>query len=180
MPLACRPRSATRILKNSRELLREHEPPWRDAHCAGTIDDETATRLKRTNSKELQPAKQIGTLCSSAATACSSIPMAVTAEAAQLVEQLNWTVVDVARAFHMPLFKIGAETGRNAGTLSIEAQQQAYLNDCLQIHITSIEAVPDRRAGVPGGYEVEIDEDDMLRMDKSALYTALGEGVKNT
>jgi hypothetical protein len=54
--------------------------------------------------------------------------------------------VDVARAFHMPLFKIRAETGRNAGTLSIEALQQSYLNDCLQIHIEDDRAVSDRKA----------------------------------
>jgi hypothetical protein len=47
------------------------------------------------------------------------------------------------------------------------------------MHIVSLELCLTEGLECPAGYEVEIDEDDMLRMDKSALYTALGEGVKN-
>jgi HK97 family phage portal protein len=165
-----------RIQRNSANFFANMSRPGGMLTAPATIDEETAQRVKGEFETNFT-GPNIGRLFV-AGDGLKFEPMAVTADAAQLAEQLNLTVVDVARAFHMPLFKIQAETGRNAGTLSIEAQQQAYLNDCLQIHITSIEVCLTQGLECPPGYKVEIDEDDMLRMDKSALYTALGEGVK--
>jgi HK97 family phage portal protein len=166
-----------RIQGNSANFFANMSRPGGMLTSPDEIDDTTAVRLK-TAFEENFAGRNVGRLFVGGS-GLKFEPMTVSAEAAQLAEQMNLTVVDIARAFHMPLFKIQAETGRNAGTLSIEAQQQAYLNDCLQIHITSIELCLTQGLECPAGYRVEIDEDDMLRMDKSALYTALGEGVKN-
>jgi phage portal protein BeeE len=37
-------------------------------------------------------------------------PMTIPAQEAQLIEQLKWTVEDVARCFHVPLYKIRPAT----------------------------------------------------------------------
>jgi phage portal protein BeeE len=51
------------------------------------------------------------------------------------------------------------------------------LNDCLHIHIEDVELCLTEGLSLPGNYKVDIDEDGLLRMDKSALYEALGKGV---
>ncbi len=103
--------------------------------------------------------------------------MTVSAIDAQLIDQLKWTVEDVARCFHMPLFKIGAAAGQ-ASNLSVEAQQQLYLNDCLQIQIESIELCLNEGLALPGTYSVEIDEEGLLRMDGAAKAEAWANLVK--
>jgi phage portal protein BeeE len=76
----------------------------------------------------------------------------------------------------MPLFKIGASTG-SAGSLSVEAQQQLYLNDCLHILIEDLELCLDEGLELKNGYHAEVDEEGLLRMDQAALYDALGKAV---
>jgi HK97 family phage portal protein len=180
-PLYAAGMSATmsnKILSNSATFFANMSRPGGMLTAPGTIEDATATRLKSEFEQNFA-GHQMGRLFVGG-DGLQFTPMSVAAEAAQLVEQLDWTAIDVARAFHMPLFKIGAESGRNVGALSIESQQQLYLNDCLHIHIEDIELCLTEGLSLPGGYEVEIDEEGMLRMDKSALYSALGEGVKST
>lgn len=103
--------------------------------------------------------------------------MTVSAIDAQLIDQLKWTVEDVARCFHMPLFKIGAAAGL-AGNLSVEAQQQLYLNDCLQIQIESLELCLNEGLALKDGYSVEVDEEGLLRMDGAAKAEAWANLVK--
>ena len=65
-------------------------------------------------------------------------------------------VEDVARAFHVPLFKLG-------GTVpignTIEALQQTYYNDCLQALIESAESCLDEGLGLPADFHTEFDLD---------------------
>ena len=107
------------------------------------------------------------------------MPMTIAAGDAQLIEQLKWTVEDVARCFHVPLFKLSAETGRQAGTLSLEALNQVYYTDCLQALIEALELCLSEGLALPSGYAVELDLDGLLRMDTAARYAAKGVAVKD-
>lgn len=97
-------------------------------------------------------------------------PVSATAEASQLVEQLGWTVVDVARAFHYPIWKLGGEM---PAYTKPELAQTSYYSDCLQSLIESLEICLDEGLGLPNDQGVELDLDNLLRMDSDALADAI-------
>jgi len=94
---------------------------------------------------------------------------------AQLIEQLKWTVEDVARAFHVPLFKIGGPIPVGS---TVETLQQMYYSDCLQALIESLESALDEGLELKTGYYTQVDLDGLLRMDYGAQIKAEGEAVQ--
>lgn len=90
-------------------------------------------------------------------------PLTIPAHDAQLIEQLRWTVEDVARCFHVPPYKLGLQTNV---TFSNAAQlNQDYYSQCLQDLIEDLEALLDEGLGLPDDIGVEFDLDGLLRMD---------------
>ena len=79
----------------------------------------------------------------------------------------------------MPLHKIGA--GPVPTSNNVEALNQQYYDDCLQIHLESIELCLDEGLGltnVPGQtMGTEFDLDNLLRMDSATQITSLAEGT---
>lgn len=108
--------------------------------------------------------------------------MAVTAEQAQLVEQLRMTDEDIAKCFHMPRHKVGI--GPDPTYNNIQALNIQYYADCLQKHIEKLELkldeglelvdVPNRTLGV------EFERDDLAQMDTTSLIQSEKEaaGIK--
>lgn len=111
-------------------------------------------------------------------------PIANTAEDAQLIEQLKFTVEDVARCFGMPLYKIGA--GPVPTSNNVEALNSQYYSDTLQTLIESFELCLDEGLGIGeqngSRLATQFDLDVLLRMDQSALVStekdAVGAGIK--
>lgn len=106
-------------------------------------------------------------------------PMTVNPVDAQLIEQLAWTVGDVARCFRVPPYKLGLQTNvtfSNAGQLN-----QDYYSQCLQRHIEDIEALMDEGLELGNDLRTEFDLDGLLRMDPAAQAEIdqkdLGSGV---
>lgn len=162
-----------KIQANSAAFFQNMSRPSGMLTAPSRIDDQTANRIKSEFEQNFS-GTHLGRLFV-AGDGLDYKSMSMPAEAAQLIQQLDWTVTDVARCFHVPLFKIGAEAGKNAGNLSVEAQQQLYLNDCLHIHIEDIELCLEEGIGAAGAnYEVEIDEEGLLRMDTAAKAEAMG------
>jgi phage portal protein BeeE len=93
-----------------------------------------------------------------------------------LIEQLKWTVEDVARCFRVPLWKLQAGTMPAYG--NSEIAQQAYYSETLQNTMEAIEALLVDGLELPKGYRVQFDLAGLLRMDTAARYKALSEGVK--
>ena len=108
--------------------------------------------------------------------------MSIPAQQAQLIEQLQWTAVDVARAFGVPPHKLA--TGANPTYNNIGALNQDYYSQSLQTHIEAIEILLDEGLGltaVPGRtLGTELDLDGLLRMDEATLIAGLKEGVKGS
>lgn len=110
-------------------------------------------------------------------------PMTMPAVDAQLIEQLRWTVEDVARCFHVPLYKIGAgamPTFTNMGALNLNYYDETLhplINDAEQLLIDGLNL----RNVTGKSLEVRFDLDGLLRMDQQgmALYLkdAVGAGV---
>lgn len=102
-------------------------------------------------------------------------PITMTAEAAQLAEQLKWTVSDVARAFHYPEFKLGGPLPPYAG--NVDALITSYYTDCLQILVESAELCYDEGLELPSGIGTEFDLDNLMRMDTASLYKSNSDAV---
>ena len=93
-------------------------------------------------------------------------PFTIPAQDAQLIEQLRWTVEDIARAFHVPLHKLGASqpTFNNISSLNLDYYQQA-----LQALIESVELLLDEGLATPPEMGTELDLEGLLRMDPIGL-----------
>ncbi len=106
-------------------------------------------------------------------------PVGWPAEQMQLIEQLKWGVEDIARPYHMPLHKIGA--GATPTSNNVEALNQQYYDDCLQIHIEAIELCLDEGLGLTNvsgqTMGVEFDLDNLLRMDSATQINSLAQGT---
>ena len=94
---------------------------------------------------------------------------------AQLLEQLNWTAQDVARAFHVPAWKIGC--GNSAPYTSNEQTNLAYYADCLQNLIEALELCLDDGLSLAPNERTELEVETLLRMDTNTRYGAYTQAI---
>jgi HK97 family phage portal protein len=163
-----------RIQANSATFFENMSRPSGMLTADGTIDDATAARLKR-EWEDNYSGRNLGKIAVGG-DGLKYLPFTIPAEQAQLIEQLKWTVEDVARAFGMPLYKIGAAavpTNNN-----VEALNQQYYTDCLQVLIEAMELCLDEGLGVPADLGTELDLTGLLRMDGKTQIEMLAAGVK--
>lgn len=167
----------SRIQKNSANFFENMSRPSGMLTGPGVIDDATAERLKREWEKNYS-GQNIGRLAV-LGDGLTYAPMTIAPEAAQLIDQLKWTVEDVARCFAMPLYKIGAGPVPTAG--NVEALESQYYSGCLQINVESIELCLTEGlglgSGLTAGYEVELCLEGLLRMDSATQIEMLAKGV---
>lgn len=165
-----------RIQANSATFFENMSRPSGLLTAPGTIDDVTADRLKREWTQNYG-GKNLGNLAVMG-DGLKYEPMTIPANDAQLVEQLGWTVEDVARCFAVPLYKINAGPVPTAG--NVEALESQYYSGCLQILIESLELCLTEGLEMPAGYRVELDLEGLLRMDSSSQIEALTKAVGGT
>jgi HK97 family phage portal protein len=162
-----------RIQGNSGLFFENMSRPSGHLTSTGEIDDETAARLKREFEANFQ-GQNLGRLLVTGS-GLKYEPMTIPAEQAQLIDQLKWTVEDVARAFGVPLYKINS--GPMPTNNNVAALEQQYYNDCLQILIESLEMCLSEGLALPSGYRMEVDLESLMRMDASARYEAKSKAV---
>ena len=157
-----------RIQGNSAKFFENMSRPSGMLTAPNTITDETARRLKADFEANFS-GSNLGRLLVTGDGLTYS-PMTIPAEQAQLIEQLRWTVEDVARAFHVPLHKIASDSGVKYNNMA--AMNQDYYSLTLQALIESIELLLDEGLGLAGGANVgvqtlgvELDLEGLLRMD---------------
>src|SRR6185503_19731751 len=123
----------------------------------GTINDVTAARVKQTFEQQFGAGAGLGRLFVGG-DGLKFEPITMPASDAQLIEQLRWTVEDVARCFGVPLHKLGANgnvTYSNVGQLN-----QEYYGQTLQQLMEAMEVLLDEGLGlVSSGYGTELDLD---------------------
>jgi HK97 family phage portal protein len=177
-PIAACSLSATqgiRIQQNAQEFFENRSSPGGQLTAPGTINDITAERLKSTFEEKFGAGRGLGRLFVGG-DGLKFEPITMPASDAQLIEQLRWTVEDVARCFRVPLHKLGAQgniTYNNVGQLN-----QDYYSQTLQEPIESIELLLDEGLALPSQYGTELDLDGLLRMDPLARAQRL-ESLKN-
>lgn len=154
-----------RIQANSAAFFENMSRPSGQLTAPGHIEDDVAARLKSEFEANFAGSK-LGRLLVTG-DGLKYEPMTIPANDAQLIEQLRWTVEDVARCFRVPLHKIAA--GANPTFNNVGAMNQDYYSQTLQSYIEAIEVlleeglelldVPDR------AYGVDFDLEGLLRMD---------------
>lgn len=140
----------------------------------GAISDETARRLKEFWENKYVGAENVGKVAV-LGDGLKFEAMTMKSTDAQLIEQLKWTAENVCTCYHVPAYKIGV--GTPPAFNNIEALDQQYYSQCLQILIECIEALLDEGLGIKAPQSTEFDLDDLLRMDTSTLIDVQAKGV---
>lgn len=164
---------ANRIQANSSLFFENMSRPSGVLSAPGAISNETAARLKA-SWEENFGGDNIGRTAV-AGDGLTYEAMTVPAEQAQLVEQLEWTVEDVGRAFGYPLHKL---TGVMPATQNVEATNLQYYTDCLQIQIEALELCLDEGLGLGESLGTEFDLNGLFRMDSSGRFEKHSNAIK--
>ena len=167
-----------RIEQNTARLFTNGARPSAVLEAPAAISDETALRVKAYWDENFQGenAGKVAVL----GDGLTYKQMTMTAVDAQLIEQLKWNDATIAGAFGVPAYMINAGTAPAYN--NVEALNQQYYSQCLQIHIEGIELCLDEGLGLDAveghTYGVEFDLGDLLRMDTQAKIRTAVEGLK--
>jgi HK97 family phage portal protein len=162
-----------KIQNNSALFFENMSRPGGMLTAPDAIDDETALRLKSEFESNFS-GKKLGRLFVGG-DGLTYEAMAVPAEQAQLIEQLEWTVKDIARALLVPYFMVGGEIPTGS---TIEAETLRYYTQCLQKLLEQAEACLDDGLSLPTDLRTEFDLDGLIRMDTASQAEAVGNLVK--
>lgn len=163
-----------RIQTNSSEFFANGSTPAGVLSAPGLISDDTAKRLKEHWEANYSGSANVGKIAV-LGDGLKFEPMRMTATDAQLIEQLKWTDAMIAGAFGVPAYMINAGTAPAYN--NVEALNQQYYSQCLQILIEAIELCLDEGLSLPRGMKTEFDLDDLLRMDTATQIAAIKDAV---
>jgi HK97 family phage portal protein len=160
------------IQTNASVFFKNMSRPSGQLTAPGKIADETAARLKADFEARFS-GENVGRILVSG-DGLKFEPFTMPAEQSQLVEQLQWTPIDVGRAFQVPPYKIGAG---NRPSDSAAADQE-YYNEVILPHVTAIEQLLTAGLFLPSGWRVNFDEDGLVRMDRKKRMESNQIGVR--
>lgn len=101
--------------------------------------------------------------------------MMQTAEESELIKQLGWSDEKICSTFKVPPYKV--YVGKPPTYEQSETLDRTYYSGCLQRLIESIEALLSYGLSVPVGYGIQLNIEDLLRMDFSLKMKTAKEGV---
>lgn len=165
------------IQHNATTFFRNGAMPSGVLTAPGTIEDETAERLKRDWVDKFS-GNNVGRVAI-LGDGLKYEKMTMSATESQMIEQLKWTAETVCSCFHTPAYMVGL--GPYPTNDNVDASNQRYYSQCLQKHIEEIELNMDEGLGLTSVrghvYGTEFDLDDLLRMDTQSQYKTIGEGI---
>ena len=143
------------------------------------IDQETAERLQRDWETQFS-GDQVGKVAV-LGSGLTYLPMTISAQDSQLIEQLKWTGVTVCSCLHVPPWKVGIEPMPPYG--NVQAANIEYYSQALQGLIENLELCLDEGLGLtnPGAERtlgVEFDLEALLRMDTQTQMDIVTKGVE--
>lgn len=167
-----------RIQNNAATFFGNNSQPGGVLTAPGSISDATALRLK-----EYWTENFTGDNSGNIAVVGDGLkfePMRANAVDSQMIEQLRWTAEVVCSCFRVPAYKVGV--GPAPSNTNVEALDQQYYSQCLQILIEQFELCMDEALGLDVPVEgkrmgVDLDLDGLLRMDTQTMVTTLADGV---
>lgn len=162
-----------KIQHNSSKFFQNMGRPSGILTAPGAIKPETATALKEAweNNYSGDNYGRIAVLGDD----LKYEPLSMTAEESELVEQLRLTAEIVCSTFHVPKYKV---VGDPPNVANIEALEQSYYSQCLQVLIESIELCLDEGLNISEDQGVEFDLDVLLRMDTKTQVETLTSAIK--
>jgi len=163
---------ASRIQTNSSKFFENMSRPSGHLTAPGMIDEATMARMKDQFDKGFAGAN-IGKLLVTGS-GLKYEPFTMPADQAQLIEQLGWTVEDVARAYGVPLYKIAAQKDVKIDA----AMNQEYYNRVLHPYIEAMEELLKEGLALRNDVRVRIDVDELLRMDPKTRFEKNQIGVR--
>lgn len=166
--------TAGRIIMNTESLFANMARPSGFLTSASTIQDPTADRLKR----EFEANYSGGNIGRTAVLGdgLEWKSMVMTSTDAQLIEQLKWTIEDIARCFRVPMYLL-ADVTRMTYKNSEQAAQ-SYYSGCLRYHVEEIEARFSTDFDLDEAVEyVAFDVRSMFRMDTQERFNAYRAGI---
>lgn len=98
-----------------------------------------------------------------------------TAVDAQLTEQRDGTVATIAGCFGVPISYV--DSSKQPPYANSEATQLQYQSQCLQVHMTALEAALDEGLALPSNYGTEFDIDALIWMDTATKTAAARDGI---
>jgi HK97 family phage portal protein len=102
-------------------------------------------------------------------------PLTINAVDAALVEQLRWTVEDIARVYRVPGFKLGdlnKVSYRNS-----EQMARDYFQGCLSYHIEAMEQCFEAAYELADDVQIEFDLRPLFRMETDTRYETYGKAL---
>lgn len=147
----------------------------------GAISNETAARLKEQWNAGFTGAK-VGAVAV-LGDGLKFEKMTVSAQDAQIIEQLRWSSENVCSAFSVPPFMVGMAPWPINGT--VEAVQQQYWSLCLQSFIQDIETLMTEGLEVAEADSallmgIKMNEKALLRMDTASRFAAWKNAISGT
>jgi len=161
------------ILSNSQQFFGNAARPGGYLTAPQRISDETANRLRNDWDSSYSSGRAGKTAV--LGEGLEFKPVTMTYVDSQLIEQLRWSIEDVARVFRVPPFMIGDLS--KTSFRNTEQLTRTYLNGCLSYHIESIEASFDDVFEFDGTMETEFDLDELLRSEMDLRYEAYSKAL---
>jgi len=157
-----------RILTNSENFFANMSRPSGTLNAPGAINNDVAISMRDAFEKNYTGGS-IGRVAV-LQQGLTYQPLSVDAMDSQLIEQLKWTIVDVARVYRVPLFLLNDMSGTQYK--NTEAMSLSYYQGCLQYHIEAIEQLLNIAFDLPSDQSIEFNLDGLFRMDTESRYNA--------
>lgn len=163
------------MMKNSNKFFEQDSNPGGIIMVPGSIPQDKADKLKEKWESGHQGSENRGKIAV-LSDGMKFQPLRMSSVDSQLIEQMQWNAKIICSTFHVPPWKIGIEPMPSGQ--KVNEQNQIYYSDCLQILIEEFEASMDDGLGIEGTNEgIELDLDDLIRMDQGSLVNTMKEGV---
>ncbi len=159
-------RGATRFFRNGAQ-------PSGVLTAPGQIDSDTAKRLEDKWEQDFQ-GDNVGRIAV-LGSGLKFETMSIAARNSDLVNQLKLTGEQVCSVFHVPPYKVGL--GNLPAGLNIQALNVEYLSQALQSLIEKIELAWSDALQTGPALRVQLDHDNLLRMDSVTQMEVLTKGV---
>ena len=162
------------IIQNSQAFFGNMSRPGGVISAPGKINEAMAVRLKSEWEKNYGQGN-IGKIAVLAEGLKFDGTASVNPDDAQLIDQLRWTVEDVARVFRVPGFMLGdlsKVTYRNS-----EQMQRTYYSGCLQLHLEALESRLREGLELDDAHFVEFDLDNLFRTEIDTRFDAYQKAI---
>lgn len=168
---------ARHILTNAQKLFINGTSPGGIITAPGFVEDATVKRVKEYFDENFSGDNFGKIAVLGDGLTYTPLGMA-TAVDSQVIDILKWTDEQIAKCFHMPLFKVG---GPLPPYSSVEAVTQIYYSDCLQAHCTAFERVMTDGLELDAiNRRVSLDINDLNRMDSATTMDIATKGVNGS